>query len=85
MPKDHPSFTPCTVMLGYNLRKRFDMTANMHDLEKAIRISQQAADITPKDHPSFTAHLNISGKMLGFRNKPTGKMENPEKAIERSE
>jgi hypothetical protein len=43
----------------------------MEDLDEAIRISQQAVELTPKDHPSFETRLNHLNVKLQLRGQST--------------
>ncbi|KAH0557190.1 hypothetical protein GP486_005017 [Trichoglossum hirsutum] len=52
----------------------------IEDLEEAIRVVQQAVDITPKDHTNLTGSLNNLGIELDNRYECTGKIEDLEEA-----
>ena len=40
------------------LKRRYKCTGKIEDLEEAIQVAWQAADVTPKDHPDLAAMLS---------------------------
>lgn len=53
----------------------------MADLEEAIRLTQEAVDMTPEDHPDRVTRLGHHGLGLGDRYSRTGLMADLEEAI----
>jgi hypothetical protein len=40
------------------LERRYERTGKMEELEEAIQVAWQAANVTPKDHPDLAAMLS---------------------------
>ncbi|KAK4068324.1 hypothetical protein Purlil1_13827 [Purpureocillium lilacinum] len=54
----------------------------MADLNRAVDVAGQAADITPRDHPKRVGHLRSLSYWLGKRSKRTGSMDDLNRAVD---
>jgi tetratricopeptide (TPR) repeat protein len=81
-PPDHPNLAGCLNSLGSWLRRRFERSGEMKDLEEAIDTARQAVQSTPPDHLNLAGCLNNLGSWLGRRFERSGEMKDLEEAID---
>jgi hypothetical protein len=55
-PYGHHHLAPCLNTLGLLLARRYDLKAEMQDLEQAIMVEQEAINSIPSDHPDHAAY-----------------------------
>ena len=61
-PVDHPDHATCLNNLGIALRKRFERTGSMEDLDRAITTSEQAMESIPVW--TRTVNLWLKGSLI---------------------
>ncbi|KAN0078521.1 CHAT domain containing protein [Elaphomyces granulatus] len=81
-PADHPDRAARLNNLGNMLRRQYERTGDVKDLEEAIQTARQAVESMPADHPDRTAFLDILGNQLLSRYERTGEVKDLEEAIQ---
>ncbi|KAH8747717.1 CHAT domain-containing protein [Diaporthe sp. PMI_573] len=64
------------------LRRRFERTGSMDDLNRAVEVADMAVDATPQDYPDRASRLNNLGTQLGRRFEWTGSMDDLDRAVD---
>ena len=81
-PDDHPNLPIYLNILGYGLRRRFEQSGTVEDLEEAIRRAEQAVAATPVDHPEPATYLYSLGLGLQRRFERSKRMEDDTSALQ---
>jgi len=71
--------------LGILLSKRFEVTGDFHDLDKAIDLINGALELLPSGHASRSFLLGRLGSQFGKKFEATGAMDTLNRAIELAE
>ena len=78
---NHPNLGMYLSNLGVALRRRFDRTGALADLDEAITVGRQAVTLTPTDHPELGMYLSNLGIALQARFERRGAQVDLDEAI----
>jgi len=67
IPKDHPDYAMYLHSLGTTLRRRYEHTGSLVDLDRAIAIDEQVLSLTPEGHIHYGRRLHSLAIVLRCR------------------